>query len=129
MKKNFTLALLVLLPFCLLSNSYHTIAIDGNASGWAADETFDNISHDGYIGVKHANFTWDADYIYMAAQDNEADIGNMATFIYFDVDPYETLGTTNAYANRTSGQAIPHYYGFLLEDHVSLDSIPYYDVS
>jgi hypothetical protein len=241
MKKNLTLILLVLLPFFLLSKSYHTIAIDGNASGWDADETFDNISHDGYTGVKHANFTWDADYIYVAVQDDEADYNNMATFIYFDTDPYGTLGTNDAYAwgdyivapfnadfviawknnynddyievkkynndnsswdltgsntqsylldggdtvvrfyvidnsntreikikrsfinnpdavktcmfteqqwsgsgnhrymvwpsegwtdaNRAFGQAIPHYYGFLLEDHVSLDSIPYYDAS
>ncbi len=241
MKNIFTLFLLVLLPFFLFSKSYHTIAIDGNASGWAADETFDNISHDVYTDVKHANFTWDADYIYVAVQDEEADYNNMATFIYFDTDPYGTLGTTDAYAwgdyivspfnadfviawknsynddyvevkkynndnggwdlvgsntqayildgtdtvvrffvvdnsntreirikrsylnspdavktcmfteqqwsgsgnhrymvwpsegwtdaNRAFGQTIPHYYGFLLEDHVSLDSIPYYDAA
>ena len=99
MKKSYFLILLMLLPLFMFSTSYHTIAIDGVYSGWAADETFDNISHgDGYSGVKHANFTWDADYFYIAVQDDDADFNNMATFVYFDTDPSDTLGTTDAYA-------------------------------
>jgi len=98
MKKSYSLILLMLLPLFMFSTSYHTIAIDGVYSGWAADETFDNISHDGYTGVKHANFTWDADYIYIAVQDDDADNDKMATFVYFDTDPTGTQGTTDAYA-------------------------------
>jgi hypothetical protein len=87
-----------LLPLLIYATTYNTIAIDGSNSGWAADETFDDISHDGYTGVKHAYFTWDAEYIYVAVADSEADYNNMATFIYFDTDPSGSNGNTNAYA-------------------------------
>ncbi len=101
MKKLYKLLLAVLvltLPPHLYATTYNTIAIDGANTGWTADETFDSISHNGYTGTKHAYFTWDDEYIYIAVADSEADYNNMATFVYFDTDPSGTNGTTNAYA-------------------------------
>ncbi len=83
----------------LIAQSYHTITIDGDKDpSWNSVETFTDVSHDGYTGTatKEAYLTWDADYIYFAIQDDEADYDNMATFMYFDVD--NSCGTTDAYA-------------------------------
>jgi|GEM_PF-2185986 len=100
MKKNYILILLLIIfTIQLFSTSYNTIAIDGNNSGWAADETFTNISHDNNTGsAPNAYFTWDADFIYIGVSDDEADYGNLATFIYFDTDPTGSNGTTDSYA-------------------------------
>ncbi len=94
----FSLVLLMLLPATIFAVTYNTITINGSNSGWAADETFDNISHDGNSDPRHAYFTWDADYFYIGIMDDEADYNNMATFVYFDTDPWGTGGNTNAYA-------------------------------
>ncbi|MDN5328259.1 MAG: hypothetical protein PWP35_46 [Bacteroidales bacterium] len=94
MKKSFlTTGLILFLSSFLMAQSNHTISIDGSNNGWAAVETFTNISPNG-----NAYFTWDADYIYFAISHSQADYGNMATFMYFDTDPIGTNGTTNAYA-------------------------------
>ncbi len=92
------LATAFLFPLSIYATTYHTIAIDGSNSGWNTDETFDNISHDGNTDPRHAYFTWDADYIYIGILDDEADYNNMATFVYFDTDPWGTGGSTSAYA-------------------------------
>ncbi|NOX17712.1 MAG: LamG domain-containing protein, partial [Chlorobi bacterium] len=95
--------LALLMPILLLNNisaqSYHTITIDGTKDAWTSDETFTDISHDGYSGTatKEAYLTWDADYIYFAIQDDEADYGNLATYMYFDVDPETTNGSLAGY--------------------------------
>ncbi len=89
---------LFIIPLIVSAKSYNTIAIEGSNTGWAADETFANISHDGNTDPRHAYFTWDADYIYIGIMDDEADYNNMATFVYFDTDPSGTNGSTDAYA-------------------------------
>lgn len=81
----------------LLAQSYHTIAIDGSNDFNDSYEGFDNISHDGASGQK-AYFTWDAYYVYFGIFDAEADFDNLATFMYFDVDPGEGFGTSDGYA-------------------------------
>ncbi len=80
------------------ATTYHTITIDGSNNGWNSDETFDDISHDGNSNPRHAYLTWDEDYLYVGIMDVEADYNNMATFIYFDTDPWGNNGSTNAYA-------------------------------
>lgn len=95
MKIKFNLFLLILISGIKLAyaQSNHTININGNNDDWASVETFTNISPSG-----NAYFTWDADYIYFAIANSEADYNNMATFMYFDIDPIGTNGNTNAYA-------------------------------
>jgi len=94
MKKIYiSLLLQIFVAITAIANSYNTIPIDGNNSGWATDETFTNIS-----SADNAYFTWDAEYIYIGISGSEADYNNMATFVYFDTDPLGTSGTTNAWA-------------------------------
>ena len=81
----------------IFAQSYHTITIDGANDFNSQYEGFDNISHDGTSG-QGAYFTWDANYIYFGISDAEADYNNLATFMYFDVDPGEVYGTTDGYA-------------------------------
>ncbi len=92
------LFLQIVLTVVLLATSNHTITIDGNNNEWDADETFTNISHDGSSDTRNAYFTWDADFIYIGISDVEADRSPLATFVYFDIDPTSSNGTTNAYA-------------------------------
>jgi hypothetical protein len=75
------------------ATTYTTITIDGTNSDWDADEIFTDCSN-----ADNAYFTWNADYIYFAISDAEADYGNMATFMYFDIDPDGSDGTTDAYS-------------------------------
>ena len=101
MKKLYKLLLMALaltLPPLLHASTYNTIVIDGANNGWAADETFDSISHNGNPNPRHAYFTWDADYIYIGIMDDEAAYTNLATFVYFDTDPWGTNGSNSAYA-------------------------------
>ena len=88
---------LLLCGSILLAQSYHTITIDGSNDFNDSYEGFDNISHDGASGQK-AYFTWDAYYVYFGIFDAEADFDNLATFMYFDVDPGEGFGTSDGYA-------------------------------
>jgi hypothetical protein len=76
-----------------LSQSNHTISINGVNDGWSSVETFTNCSN-----ADNAYFTWDEDFIYFAIADPEADYGNLATFIFLDVNPTTSVGTQNAYA-------------------------------
>lgn len=95
MKKFLLLNLLILslLCFTAYSQSNHTILIDGTNDFNTTNEQFTNITVADY-----AYFTWDANYIYFGISDPEADYGNMATFLYFDIDPTGSLGSTSAYA-------------------------------
>lgn len=92
--KNFLLLFLFLASAInLFSQAYHTIDIEGTNDQWDATESFTNCS-----AADYAYFTWDENNIYMGISDVEADYDNMATFIYFDVDPTGDNGTTDAYA-------------------------------
>ncbi len=72
--------------------TYNTIAINGTSEGWQAGEIFPNVT-----GADNAHFTWDEDYLYFAISGEEADFGNMATFMYFDTTPESFDGTTDTY--------------------------------
>ncbi len=99
MKKLYTIIIVLwFIATSAMADSYHTIAIDGQNSGWAANEVFTNISHDGSAQQAYAHFTWDENYIYIGISDPEADEQPLATFIYFDSDPTGNNGTTDAYA-------------------------------
>ena len=92
MKKIYTfLALLTVTSFAIASSN-HTIVIDGINNGWTTDETFTNCS-----SADNAYFTWDAEYIYIGIKSTNAD-DELATFIYFDTDPFGSNGTDDAYA-------------------------------
>jgi hypothetical protein len=95
MKIKLNLFLVILISGINLAyaQSNHTISINGLNDGWASVETFTNISPSG-----NAYFTWDADYIYFGISHSEADWGNLATFMYFDTDPFGSNGSNNAYA-------------------------------
>jgi len=93
MKKIFySVFLQLIIVISVFANSYNTIDIDGNNTGWATDEQFTNCS-----SADNAYFTWDAEYIYMGISDADAD-ENIATFVYFDTDPLGANGTTSAWA-------------------------------
>ncbi len=95
--------LLSLIFFLFLSgglfaqSTYNTITIDGSNDFNTSYEEFTDVSHDGTSGQK-AYFTWDADYLYFGIADAEADYDNMATFMYFDVNPSTINGSVDAYA-------------------------------
>ena len=93
--KNKLLLLIISLLFLKVgfAQSNHIINIDGTNDGWSGLETFTNCS-----SADNAYFTWDADFIYFGIKDAEADYGNLATFIYLDIDPSGTNGSNSAYA-------------------------------
>ena len=92
MKKIVLFCFLVFLSINMFAQSNHTIAIDGTNDFTASDEAFANFST-----ADNGYFTWDADYIYLGIADADADL-SQATFIYFDTDPEDSNGTTDAYA-------------------------------
>lgn len=77
----------------LFADSFNTINIDGNNTGWNSNETFTNCST-----ADNAYFTWDETYIYIGISDAEADYGNVATFLIIDADPSGSNGSNSAYA-------------------------------
>lgn len=77
----------------LLGQPNHTITIDGLNAGWAAAETFTNIS-----SGATAYLTWDTAYFYFAIAHPDADNHSNLTHMYFDTDPMGTNGSSNAYA-------------------------------
>ncbi|MBU0488475.1 MAG: T9SS type A sorting domain-containing protein [Bacteroidetes bacterium] len=93
MKQRLLLFLLIGLPFLIQAQTFHTISIDGSNAEWSAGEKFSNIST-----ADTAYFTWDADNLYFAISDDEADYEDLATIMFIDTDPRGNLGSANAYS-------------------------------
>lgn len=93
MKRVVLLGIMFFVPILLMATTYTTITIDTINSGWQSDEIFNDCSN-----ADNAYFTWDENYLYFGISDAEADYDKMATFMYFNIDPDGSNGTTDAYA-------------------------------
>ncbi len=91
------MAMIFIISGFAFAQSNHSMKIDGTNHFNTTYEEFTDISH-GSNTSQRAYFTWSADSIFFGIYDGEADYNNMATFMYFDTDPEDTNGTTNAYA-------------------------------
>ena len=95
MNKNYIIILLLIIPtIFLFAATYHTISIDGT-NDFAADEDIAWTSGSTYY------FTWDANNLYLGANNDNIDDNSSTEWILFYIDSDPQLTPTNGTGTTT----------------------------